>query len=197
MTTTDTTTYTDRAEAMNLEAREAIKKILTAENTGFRADVEIVKARTISAVNRAIKMGDAIQEYTGHTKLLPVEYNQLALAINEAPIDFAKECVSIRQANDDPVTTYEQAAPIFEHLLIQYELLPKPAHGEQQKHQHDPVVDYIGSVITADAESVEVLEENPMEKWERHLILSFANNSKRLHDLHELAMKLLKERGEA
>lgn len=190
----DTTEYIDRATAMNLEARDELKKTLTKENAFFVSDVEMVKARTISAVNRAIKMGDAMQEYTGHTKLLPAEYGQFALAINDAPIAFAKECVSIRQGNDEPVTTYAQAAPIFERLLVQYELLPKEGHGEQTKHPHEPIMDFIKSVSTADAESVELLEEHPMETWERFNVVGFFNNSKRTHDLHELAGRILKEK---
>jgi hypothetical protein len=190
----DTTEYIDRATAMNLEARDELKKTLTKENAFFVSDVEMVKARTISAVNRAIKMGDAMQEYTGHTKLLPAEYGQFALAINDAPIAFAKECVSIRQGNDEPVTTYAQAAPIFERLLVQYELLPKEGHGEQTKHPHEPIMDFIKSVSIADAESVELLEEHPMETWERFNVVGFFNNSKRTHDLHELAGRILKEK---
>ncbi len=197
MNDTNETTYLDRAQAMNEDARDELKKILATENAVFISDVETVKARTISAVNRALKMGDAIKEFTGHKKLALAEYNQFALAINDAPINFAKECLSIREANESVITTYEQAYPIFEHLLIQYELLPKPAHGEQKKHPHEPVLDYIGTVIKADAESVDLLEDHPMEKWERFQISSFANNSKRIHDLHELAERLLSERGEA
>ena len=190
----DTTEYIDRATAMNLEARDELKKTLTKENSFFVSDVEMVKARTISAVNRAIKMGDAMQEYTGHTKLLPAEYGQFALAINDAPIAFAKECVSVRQGNDEPVTTYAQAAPIFERLLVQYELLPKEGHGEQTKHPHEPIMEYLKSVSAADAESVELLEEHPMKDWERFNIVGFFNNSKRIHDLHELAGRILKEK---
>ena len=190
----DTTEYIDRATAMNLEARDELKKTLTKENAFFVSDVEMVKARTNSAVNRAIKMGDAMQEYTGHTKLLPAEYGQFALAINDAPIAFAKECVSVRQGNDAPVTTYAQAAPIFERLLVQYELLPKEGHGEQTKHPHEPIMEYLKSVSAADAESVELLEEHPMKDWERFNIVGFFNNSKRIHDLHELAGRILKEK---
>jgi len=193
----DTTEYIDRAAAMNMEAREELKKTLTKEKIGFDADVEMIKARTISAVNRAFKMGDSIQEFTGHTKLLPAAYGQFALAINDAPIAFAKECVSVRQGNDEPVTTYAQAAPIFERLLVQYELLPKTGHGNQTKHPHEPIMDYLKTVITADAESVELLEEFPMEKWARFNVVGFFNNSKRIHDLHELAGRILKEKVEA
>jgi hypothetical protein len=190
----DTTEYIDRATAMNMDAKAELKKRLTQKNVIFISKVEMVKAGTIAAVNLAIGMGDDIQEYTGHTKLLPAEYGQFSLAINDAPIAFAKDCVSLRQGNDEPVTTYAQAAPIFERLLVQYELLPKEGHGEQTKHPHEPIMDYINSVSAADAESVELLEEHPMEKWERFNVVAFHNNSKRTHDLHELAGRILKEK---
>lgn len=185
------TEYIDRANAMNVAAREELKRKLTTGKIGFDDDVAIIKERTVAAVNRAIIIGDNIQEFTGHKKLLQSEYGQLALAVSDAPINFAKFCVSLREANDGPVTSYEVAAPIFERLLVQYELLPKPAHGEQTKHPHEPIVDFISSVIDADTESVELLEENPMEKWQQFQIVTFANNSKRIHDLHELAIKLM------
>ena len=188
--------YINRAAAMNMDAQEALKKTLTREKQGFSADVELVKAHTISAVNRAVKIGDAMQEFTGHKKLLSGEYNQVALALEDAPIAFAKACISLRESNETGITTYEQAAPIFEHLLVQYELLPKTGHGEQTKHPHEPVMDYLNSVSAADAESVELLEEHPMEKWDRFNVVAFYNNSKRIHDLHELAGSLIKEKGE-
>jgi len=196
MPTTNEPEYIDRAAAMTADAREANKEILKDEFMGFRSDVELVKTKTIAAVNRAIKMGDTIQEFTGHKKLLPAEYGQFALAINDAPLDFAKECVSLCEKNQTPITTYEQAAPIFEHLLVQYELLPKPGHGEQTKHPHEPVLDYISAVINVDAESVELLEENPMDKWEPFQRASFYNNSKRILDLHEEVGKTMKAKGE-
>lgn len=188
--------YIDRSTAMNMAARLAAKEVLEKEFQGFRDDVELVKTRTIAAVNRAFRMGDTIQEFTGHKKLLPVEYGQFSLAIGDAPIAFAKECVSVRQNNEEPIKTYEQAAPIFERLMEQFELLPKGSHGEQTKHPHEPVMDYLKTVVTADAESVELLEEFPMEKWERFNIVAFYNNSKRIHDLHEMAGKILNEKGE-
>ena len=189
--------YIDSAKAMNMDAQEALKKTLTVEKQGFSADVELVKAHTISAVNRAVKIGDAMQEFTGHKKLLSGEYNQFALALEDAPISFAKACISLRENNESGITTYEQAAPIFEHLLVQYELMPKTGHGEQTKHPHEPVLDFISSVITADTESVELLEDNPMEKWQPFQLTSFFNNSKRIHDLHELAGRLMGEKVEA
>lgn len=184
--------YIDRATAMNMDAREELKKFLTKENPLFVCDVEMVKARTISAVNRAIKMGDAMQEYTGKKKISLAEYNQFSLAINDAPIAFAKECVSLRQANASAVTSYAIAAPIFIRLIVQYEFLPKTGHDEQTKHPHEPILDWISSVITADAESVELFEEYPMAVWEKYQIVSFANNSKRIHDSHDEAIRLLK-----
>jgi hypothetical protein len=65
----------------------------------------------------------------------------------------------------------------------------------QQKHPKEPILDYINCVVKADAESVEVLEENPMEKWESFYLSSFVSNSKRIHDLHEKATRLLLEKG--
>ena len=194
--TTEQPEYIDRSTAMNMAARIAAKEVLEKEFQGFRDDVDLVKTRTIAAVNRAFRMGDTIQEITGHKKLLPAEYGQFALAIGDAPIAFSKECVSVRQNNEEPIKTYEQAAPIFEKLMEQFELLPKGSHGEQTKHPHEPVMDYLKTVVTADAESVELLEEHPMEKWPRFNIVTFFNNSKRIHDLHEQAGNLLKEKGE-
>jgi hypothetical protein len=188
--------YIDRSTAMNMAARIAAKEVLEKEFQGFRSEVFLVKTRTIAAVNRAYRMGDTIQEFTGHKKLALAEYGQFALAIGDAPIAFAKECISIRQNNDEPIKTYEQAAPIFKKLMEQFELLPKGSHGEQTKHPHEPVMEYLKTLVTADAESVELLEEFPMEKWARFNVVTFFNNSKRIHDLHELAGSLIKEKGE-
>jgi len=188
----DTTieTYTDRAHAMKQEAAQAALKELTKKFALFKEAVANGRESTVEAVNLARDMGDTIWEITGHEKLLPAEFNQLALALPDAGLAFAKECLSVRRQLDKPVTDYNAARPLWDKLLIQLDLIPKPARGEQKLHSKEHVEMFLASVIRINNESARLIKTDPIEQWPSFYRQKFINDAKPIHDLYEQAIAL-------
>jgi len=185
-------TYQDRAQVMRSDAqREGIEQ-LKSQFAKFRKVVTDSRQSVVDAVNLARTMGDTIWEITGHEKLLPAEFNQLALALPDAGLAFAKECLSVRHLLDAPVTSYEAARPILDKLMVQLELLPKPGRGAEQSHLKEPVEDFLASVIRIKNESARLIKTKPIAEWPSFYRQSFVREVRPLHDLYVQALEISK-----
>ena len=188
-----TETYEDRAQVLKKEARVASVKILTSQYKSFREMVDVGQQSVIDAVNLARTMGDTIWEITGHENLIPAEFNQLALALPDAGLNFAKECLAIRRKFDNPVTDYAEARAVWDRLIVQLELLPKPKRGEENLHPKEPVETFLAAVINIKNESARLIKTQPIESWPSFYRQSFIREAKPIHDLYDVA--ILQEKG--
>jgi hypothetical protein len=105
--------------------------------------------------------------FTGHEKLLPAEFVSLAPALPDASLEFAKACLMLHHKFTAPVTDYAQAAPEWERLLVQLELLPR---GQRTPTEHpplnEPLKDWLARVIRVKTEALKLERELPPEKWD-------------------------------
>ena len=189
---TQTLEYTDRAQVMKNEAREAAIQLLKDQFAEFRKTVKLGQISVVQAVNMARTMGDTIWEITGHEKLLPAEFNQLALALPDAGLAFAKECLSIRRQLDEPLKDYERALPLWNKLLTQLELIPAGARDGEKQHQREPIEDFLNGVIRMKNESVKLFKTTPIDQWPSFYRQTFIREAQPIHDLYEQALTLAK-----
>ena len=76
-------------------------------------------------------------------------------------------------------------------LLVQAALLEVPGRsGPQQRHLHEPVKDFLSTVIKAKSSWVALEKEMPIEQWEEFYRESFLREILPLHDLYERAVKM-------
>lgn len=181
--------YTEKASAMQHEARNAAIQLLRDQFTEFKKTVKLGQISVVQSVNMARAMGDTIWEITGHQKLLPAEFNQLALALPDAGLAFAKECLSIRRQLDEPVKDYDEAKPIWEKLLTQLELISTDER-KQVAHHKEPIEDFLQKVIRIKTESIRLFQTEPIEKWPSFYRQTFIREAQPIHDLYEQALKL-------
>lgn len=186
------TTYPEIVKTMSAEAKKAALIELTEKFKSFTSIVEDSKTSAIDAVNLAREMGDTIIEYTGHQKLSISEFNQLALALPNASLDLAKECVSIRHTYNEPITEYAKAKPVFDKLVVQLELIPKSERGEQKRHDKEDMHMLLSRVMKCKAELTAATKNNPIGKWPDFYRKTFLAEAKFIHDIYEEALEVVK-----
>ena len=139
--------YSDRSRAMTAETRTALISSLLERMKLMHAKMEDNTVTRIEVANMAREMGREIEMFTGHQKLLPMEFGSLSSAMTTAGgtppgITFAKECLSAHMAYPEPIKDISVANRIYERLEQLMLDLPKPEHGEQTSHPQEPVREF-------------------------------------------------------
>ena len=196
--------YTERAEAMRGQEREALKVVLTEKFGRFLERVSDEHVATLEAFNLCREMGAQIELFTGHEKLLPDEFNfiQPALSANlptvaggevkDAPIDFARGCLAAHQKFPEPVTNYAVAEQELERLLVQLQLIPKPARekAEGEPPATAPVLNFLADTIKMAQSAVDIGKQLPIEKWEQFNRKSLITQGRPFYELYRRALEL-------
>lgn len=180
-------TYSERAQIMSAEARQEFVQQLTEKFSAFKEAVSSGKLAIIEAANIARDMGDDIKSVTGHEKLLTNEFHQMSLVLPEATISFAKECLAVRRAFEQPFDTYATAKPVFEKLVAQLELLPK-SKREAAKIAGgaiNPVEHFLHEVGVLASRYAKLEKESPVESWPDFYKQTFLNESARIVSIRE------------
>ena len=139
--------YNDRSRAMTQETRSALITSLLNRMALMHDKMKDNTVTRLEVANLAREMGREIEMFTGHQKLLPLEFGNLSSAIAAAGstppgITFAKECLSAHMAYPEPIMDIEVANRIYERLEQLMLNLPKPEHGEQTSHPQEPVREF-------------------------------------------------------
>jgi len=189
---TTETTYIERADAMSAEAKGALTKELERKFALFKKHAAAGQSAVLSGVNVAREIGEAIRGITGHEKLLASEFNQLALALPDTGINFAKECLSIYNGTPKPVTDYAAAKPIWDRLLTQLELLPKSRRetAAEQTPKLEPVEEFLCSVSSLASQFIKLERVAPVEKWKPYYRSTFCFEFARLSAIHDRIKQL-------
>ena len=145
-------TYFERSRAMITQTQVSLIASMREQFVTMCAKVEMDTATRLEVVNLAREIGRSIELFTGHQKLLPLEFNRLmvapgahALAGPESgspSIAFARQCLSAHHQYPEPITKLAVANDIFKRLLVQLDLLPKPERGEQESHPAEPLAEF-------------------------------------------------------
>ena len=196
-------TYQDRAAVMSAQEREVIK----AEAATAYAELRGVEKREkelnaqlelipVDGVNAARKIGRLIELFIQHDKLQLVQYNSLAVALADAPFNFAKECLSAYKKFEQPVQTADEAKETWVKIKRQLELLPKSGHGKQRGHPEETILDFIGVVIRTAADALDTQNKMPMESWPDFQRNQFEKEGQVIHDMVDKAkeIRLAKEK---
>ena len=180
-------TYDEKAALMTKDAKRLFKSQLVERFSELKTCAATAQASTIDGVNAAREIGELIQGYTGHEKLLTNEFNQLALCLPDVGIDFAKECLSIRHALAEPVTDYADAKPIWDKLLVQLELLPKSKRelAQSTPPAFEPIEDFLCEVASLASKYAKLEKTTPVESWKPYYRTTFLNEFKRLEVIRE------------
>lgn len=140
---------------MMSESQAALKGIMQSRFAAMSERVQSTAAGQIEFANMARDMGRDIQIFTNHQKLLPADFSKLQRDVasnlpekqtaetvfRNAGITFFKECVSTFVQFPEPVSDLKVARAIYERLEQLMLALPKPSHGEQQRHPDEKVKD--------------------------------------------------------
>lgn len=193
------TDYADHSRGMtaakNVEVLTELARLSVALKALADRDVSMKEEQCrlqLEGVNLARDIGRQLELFTGHQKLLPAEYNALAPSLTDAPLEFAKKCLALHQKYPVPVENFEVAVTEWRDLMVQLELLPKPARLEAQTaHVSEPIKDFFGTVGRVRGELLELEKKLPLEKWERFNLQSLIGYTQDFHDLHERAQKLV------
>lgn len=190
MNKTITTDYDERAAKMRAAEQEALARELRRQFDEFVALAGVSKSAAVRGVNVAREMGAQIEMFTGHEKLLPAEFVSLAPALPDASLEFAKACLMLHHKFTAPVTDYAQAAPEWERLLVQLELLPR---GQRTPTEHpplnEPLKDWLARVIRVKTEALKLERELPPEKWDDFFRDAFLREFAPLVGLYERLKK--------
>jgi hypothetical protein len=191
------TTYPERAAQMTAEQQAAVKAEFAAKFAELRQLAATDEFTTLRAANVGREIGAQIELFTGHERLLPAEFSRLIDAdtgrpelpvLRDASLEFARECLTAHKKYPAPITDYETAKVVWESLLVQMELLPKPQRGTAQASvAGDPVKDYLPSVIKFAQSSAALLKQNPIEQWPDYYVTTFLRESRPFHELYEKA----------
>ena len=192
-------TYTERAGQMTDKERAEIKNVLQAEGTGLANDAKTISGATIRAVNRARKIGQYVELFTGQEKLRLPAFEEMAIAVQKClpdiTLEFAKQCLAVHRKYPQEITDYNIARDEWvyvEELLLK---LDPATHGEQELHLREPVkrfVNQIGRIRTA---WTELAAEKPLASWEDFYIKALITEGQPIADLVDEAKKLQPEGG--
>lgn len=185
-------TYIERAAQMNAAERAELKRVLSQKFAVILVAAETYQTSAVTGINAARELGAQIELFTGQEKLIPAQFSALAVAIPDATMDFAKACLALHRKFPEPVDCYERAAPEWERLLVQLELLPTPERGQaQSKPLHEPLKDFIAVVIKNAQAGLALVKEIPLEEWDQFFLEAFIRESQPFMDLREKAVKRL------
>ena len=192
-------TYTERAGQMTAKERAEIKNVLQAEGTGLANDAKTISGATIRAVNRARKIGQYVELFTGQEKLRLPAFEEMAVAVQKSlpdiTLEFAKQCLAVHRKYPQEITDYNIARDEWvyvEELLLK---LDPATHGEQELHLREPVkrfVNQIGRIRTA---WTELAAEKPLASWEDFYVKALITEGQPIADLVDEAKKLQPEGG--
>lgn len=189
-------TITERAVQMTAEARSALKQVLTDKFNEFRKLAETSRFAAVRGVNVARDIGRQIELFTGHEKLLTSDFNLFAPAIPDASLDFAKSCLALHHKFNEPVMEYSEAAPEWDRLLVQLELLPAGRRKlSEGKSVSEPIKDQLARVSRVAHDSVAFEKDHPITQWPEFFITTFLRESEPLDQLRKKAMQRLAEIG--
>lgn len=190
-------TYDERAQQMTAQQREELKSVLAEKARELQQLVATEKFTALRGVNLAREIGAQIELFTGHEKLALSDFSPIAPALSLAPgqdatLEFAKTCLALHRKFKEPVTDFRVARNEWDTVLVQIDLLPKPMRGTAAESGfHEPVKEYIGSVIKVDKAALALLKDHPFEKWPRFYVEQFYKESKHIKELHDQAAKKL------
>ena len=195
----DKTDYAERAAMMTAEERTAIIAVVSDKFKQLRDLAEQQKIIPVDGVNAAREIGRQIELFTQHDKLQQIQFNSLAVALPDASITFAKECLSLFRKFPEPVKDFAEAEESWKRIMVQLDLLPKSAREKQRAHPEEPIMDFLGVVIRATAEAVDLEKKLPLEEWPDFQRDSFEKQSQPIRDMHEKAkaIRLAKLKGAA
>jgi len=125
--------------------------------------------------------GDAAPPYQG--KALE-KVGSGAPGLASPSVAFAQACLSLRQLHASAPSSYVLARPIFEALLVQLELFPKPERGEQQAHGREPLADFLTEASRLATHTARLLEEIPVASWPEHYRVSFLRQTKPVVEIY-------------
>ena len=136
MNTDTNLTYPERGAALTAQQRTELDNMFVHKCRELKILMETSRFSAVSGVNVAREIGLQIELFTGTQKLSPAAYEKTALAqLPDVTLEFAKECLAAHHRFPEPVTTYQQAAPVWDRLLIQAALLEVAGRsGPQQRH---------------------------------------------------------------
>lgn len=185
--------YIERGDAMTAQKRAAILQILTNQYAELKQLAATDKFTTVRGANLAREMGEQIELFTGHEKLLPAQFQPLAVALpKSAGIELAKECLAIFHRHRQPITEYAEAAVVWERMRVQLELLPKGSRGEAagEPPLSEPVKEAISDVIRVAQVFLKLNAKNPVETWPPFLRKQLLTQGRPFHEVYERAQAL-------
>lgn len=183
--------YEERSQVMNAEQREAVMGELRDKFAELQRLAATDKFTSLRGVNVAREIGAQIELFTGHEKLLPAEFEPLSVALKDAPLEFAKKCLALHQKFPQEVDNHAIARAEWEQLMVQLELLPKPARESGDGGQPDePIKDCLSTVIKMNQELVKLSKENDISKWPPFLRQTFLKQGKPYFEIYQQAIEL-------
>lgn len=182
----------DRSDIVISENRRESIAVLKGQLRDLKDMAAAGKKNVVDAVNQARAVGDTVWSIIGHEKLLPREFDQFALDLPGVGIGFLKECLVVRRMLDEEISDYKKARPIYERLMVQLELIPTPSREGETRREHEPIEDFLASVIRIKNESARVLKEKPIDKWPTFYRETFLREVRPLHDLYVSALEYAK-----
>ena len=187
-------TYAERAGQMTAKERAEIKKVLQAEGTGLANDAKTISDATIRAVNRARKIGQYVELFTGQEKLKLPAFEEMAVAVQKSlpdiTLEFAKQCLAVHRKYPQEITDYNIARDEWvyvEELLLK---LDPTTHGPQELHLREPVKHFVNQIGRIRTVWTELAAEKPLASWEEFYIKALITEGQPIADLVEEAKKL-------
>lgn len=183
-------TYPERRRQMTAEQRAAIKTVLTEQRDVVRACAAQYCGAAVAGVNAVREIGRQIELFTGHEKLLPMEFQ--AIALPDATLEFARLCLSVHHKHPEAVNDYATAAAVWQEVLKQLELLPKGERGESSSPPlTEPAKLWLAAVVKGAQETSAFMKTVSMENLDRFWLEAFVRESQPLADCRTAALRRL------